>query len=156
MEVKQPIIRTRYNYDRDLHSRMFSQPREIGEDPSLTQQQFKDECDINYIMAQFGKTNKVPTTLRVPTYGDFSGVGDYQTAMNVLVATRESFMQLPAKLRERFHNDPQEFLTFVEDKENLEESYKLGIRQKPKEQPRDVVQAVDELKAAMAPAPDAK
>lgn len=130
------------NYDTDQAS------NESGlkcEDPSLAQQQFKEEVDINTIVNRFGLTGQLPNDLEVPVSGDFTGVFDFQSAMNVVRAAEESFMEMPAHVRARFHNDPGEFLDFVHDDSNRTEAQKLGILAKPPEKTRDVVQAVDEL-----------
>lgn len=97
------------------------------EDKSLTQQQFKEESDPCFIAERFGLTGEMPQVLHLPKYGDYTGVFDYQTAMNVVVAGQRAFMQLPAKLRARFSNSPQEFLQFCADEGNLEEAIRLGL-----------------------------
>lgn len=45
--------------------------------PSLTKQSFKDECDINQIVAKFEKTGLVNHLARgVPQFADVSEMGD--------------------------------------------------------------------------------
>lgn len=71
---REVFLRTQFNYDVDAVS------EETGlkcEDGTRTQQQFKDECDINEIMRRFGKTGQVPSNVRAPMYGDFTEVGDF-------------------------------------------------------------------------------
>lgn len=123
-EIKPPFMRTPHNYDTTRAS------NDTGLkclDPTLTQQQFKDECDINTIVERFKLTGEVPTLQHLPTYGDFTGIHDFQSAMNAVVAARETFMSLPAKLRKRFHNDPQEFIEFCSDDANRDEAKLLGL-----------------------------
>lgn len=118
------FLRTPYNYDRNKAS------DEHGlkcKDPTLAQQQFAEECDINTIVDRFHLSGEMPQVLDLPVYGDFTGIFDYQSAMNQIVAARETFMSLPAKLRARFHNDPQEFVAFCSDDENTDEARKLGL-----------------------------
>ena len=60
------FLRTPYNYDRDAAS------NESGlacEEPSLAQQHFKDECDINNILRQFNITGLLPESPLSPRYG---------------------------------------------------------------------------------------
>lgn len=102
-------------------------------DPTRTKQEFKEECDIMTIVERFGLTGEVPQVLRLPEAGDFTGIFDYQTAMNALVATRETFDQLPYKIKDRFNNDPAKFYDFVTNEENEEEIYRLGLAKKPPE-----------------------
>lgn len=121
-----PFVRSAYNYDRDAAS------DESGlrcDDPSLAQQQFKDECDINTIMERFGQTGQLPD-VRMPQYGDFTGVQDYHSAMNAVVEAQESFLALPAYVRARFENDPGQFVDFclAEDTpEHRAEAVRLGL-----------------------------
>lgn len=122
-----PAVRTRFNYNRDAYSAFTGS---LNDQPSKTQQQFREETDINYIVKQFGLTGRLPNNVRVPQYGDFEGVMDYQTAMNAVIAAREQFMELPAEVRARFANDPQMLLAFMADEKNYEEAVKLGLAHK--------------------------
>lgn len=127
---KLPFLRTPYNYDTDAAS------NESGlhcEDASLAQQHFKDECDINNILRQFNITGLLPEAPLSPRYGDFTGVGDYHTALNQVIAAEDEFMSLPANLRARFENDPAQLIDFLENPENLNEAISLGLVNKPEE-----------------------
>jgi phage internal scaffolding protein len=118
------FLRTGYNYDVDAAS------LESGlacKDPSLAVESFADEADINNIVNRFLKTGELPANFRAPTYQDFEGVFDFQTAMNAVRQAADAFMQLPASVRSRFGNDPQQFVEFCSDTENLEEARKLGL-----------------------------
>jgi len=122
--MKIPFLRSPYNYDRDIAS------NESGLeclDPSMAQQQFREECDINTIMERFGRTGEIIAPIRMPQYGDFDGVNDYHSAMNAIVEAQSAFDQLPAKTRARFGNDPAEFLEFCFNEENRDEAIRLGL-----------------------------
>lgn len=125
MEVKDVFLRTAHNYDRDAASDEagLSCPPEEG----VTQQQFAEECDINTIVRRFGLTGELPGDFKAPQYGDFTDVGDYQTALNSVLRAQEEFMSLPGEIRARFQNDPQQLLLFVHDEKNREEAQKLGL-----------------------------
>lgn len=99
--------------------------------PGRTQQHFREECDINTIVERFGLTGHVPQVLRLPEYGDYTGIFDFQSAMNAINEAQKTFMSLPAKIRSRFENDPQQLLDFVSDPENTEEAIALGLATKP-------------------------
>lgn len=101
--------------------------RLVCDDPSLAQQQFKDEVDINVLLERFKVTGRMPEGVRIPSFGDFNGVSDYRTALDALRTARDSFMMLPAKLRSEFHNSPQEFLEFCSKEENLPRLRELGL-----------------------------
>jgi len=114
-----------FNYDADMVS------EETGVDcsvePSRTKQSFAEESDINTIVRRFNLTGQLPQDVRVPQYGDFSDVTDYFSAMLQVRAADEAFMQLPAHVRARFHNEPGELVAFVSDPENHAEAIKLGL-----------------------------
>lgn len=96
-------------------------------EPSLTQQQFKDDVDINVLLERYKVTGQLPQGVRLPSYGDFTGVSDYRSAMDAVRKASDSFMDLPAHVRARFDNDPQKFLEFVSDEKNRDEIIKLGL-----------------------------
>ena len=116
-------------------------------DDSLTQQQFKEESDINTIVNRFLKTGVMPTPNTFPQYVDFEGVFDYQSAMNLVRAADESFMRMDAKVRARFNNSPQEFLEFFANPENTEEASRLGLTIP---QPSSVTLVTDEVTPSKA------
>jgi len=127
--MKTPFLRTPYNYDRDAAS------NESGlhcEDATLTQQHFKDETDINNILRQFNITGLLPEQPLSPRYGDFTGIGDYHSALNAVIAADDQFMALPAILRARFENDPAQLIDFLSDENNRSEAEKLGLLEVPK------------------------
>lgn len=122
--MKPVFLRTPYNYDTNAVS------DETGlscPDPSLTQQQFKEEADINTIVERFLKSGVMPSPVNMPQYVDYEGVFDFQSAMNVVRAADENFMRLDAKVRARFNNSPQEFLQFFADPANTDEAIRLGL-----------------------------
>ena len=122
--MKPIFLRTPYNYDTNQVS------DETGlscPDASLTQQQFKEEADINTIVDRYLRSGVLPTPVNMPQYVDFEGVFDYQTAMNTIRAADENFMRLDARVRARFNNSPQEFLEFFANPDNTEEAIRLGL-----------------------------
>jgi len=101
-------------------------------DDGLTQQNFQDETDINNIMAKFAKTGLVDHVNKVTgSYGDFTTVQDYQLHLDQVMAATEAFMALPAKVRQRFENDPSHLLAFVQDPRNRDEAIALGLVEPP-------------------------
>lgn len=118
------FLRSPYNYDMDSVS------RETGllcEDDSLAIQSAAEEADINTIVRRFGLTGELPGDISMPQSGDYVGVGDFQSAMNVVRAAQEEFMRVPADIRARFNHDPQRFSEFFNDPVNQEESIRLGL-----------------------------
>lgn len=124
MKMKTVFCRSPYNYDMDLAS---DKAGLSCNDQSLTQQQFKEESDINTIVNRFMKSGVLPTPVNMPQYMDYEGVFDYQSAMNAVRAADEQFMRMDAKVRARFNNSPQEFLSFFADPANTDEAIRLGL-----------------------------
>lgn len=102
-------------------------PIPLSIDKRRTIQSAKADADINVIVKRFGITGQMPASVRLPSYGDFSGVSDFQTAMNVVRSAEESFLELPASVRKRFGNNPQAFLEFCSDEANIDEMRKMGL-----------------------------
>jgi len=124
MKMKTVFCRSPYNYDMDLAS---DKSGLQCDDASLTQQQFKEESDINTIVSRFMKSGVLPTPVNMPQYVDYEGVFDFQSAMNVIRQADENFMRMDAKVRARFNNNPQEFLEFFGNPENTQEAIRLGL-----------------------------
>jgi len=127
-KVKPPFVRSAYNYDTNAAS------DEAGlscPEPTLAQQQFAEESDINYIAERYGLTGEMPQVLELPRYGNFEGIFDFQSAQNAVVLAKQQFMTLPAKVRSRFDNDPQKLLAFMEDPENRQEAEFMGLISRP-------------------------
>jgi phage internal scaffolding protein len=127
MTKKAIFLRTPYNYDTDAAS------NESGlacEEPTLAQQHYKEECDINTILQKFSISGILPEAPLSPRYGDFSGIGDYHTALNRVIAAQDEFEALPAPIRARFENDPAKLIEFLEDENNRPEAEELGLVEK--------------------------
>lgn len=123
-KIDSVFLRTGFNYDRDAAS------EEAGlfcSDVSLTKQEFKDDADINVIVRRFNVTGQLPVGVHAPVFQDFEGVFDFQSAMNVVAEAESSFLSMPADVRYRFHNNPQEFVAFCSDDRNRAEAMKLGL-----------------------------
>jgi len=123
-KMKTPFLRTPYNYDTNAAS---NESGVACEEPSLAQQHYRDECDINNILRQFNITGLLPDSPLSPRYGDFTGILDYHTALNAVIAAEEGFMSLPANLRANFGNDPEQLINFLNNPENKDEAIKLGL-----------------------------
>lgn len=116
------FIRNPYNYD------LAEATKSTGlscKDEHLTVQDQAE--DVNDLVRSFGITGKMPTNVRIPQYGDFTGVGTYQEALEAVKRAENEFLKLPANIRLRFQHNPQAFLEFVSDEKNAQEGEKLGI-----------------------------
>lgn len=110
--VRQPLVDVGLKFPRDSR---------------WTKQSFKDEADINTLMARYLSTGEMPVINQVaPQYLDATGM-DFQAMQDQVVQARELFMALPSALRSRFANDPGQFLEYVADPANRPEMSKLGL-----------------------------
>lgn len=128
--MKPPFVRSAYNYD---HDQVSDQTGITFTEPSLTKQSFTEDADINVIVKRYGVTGTLPQDYRAPMYGDFTNIGDYREALEAVMDAQERFMEIPADLRAKFRNDPQELLDFLADSKNRDEAIKLGLIPKPAE-----------------------
>jgi phage internal scaffolding protein len=121
---KVPFLRTAFNYDRDAAS---NESGLVCDDESLAIQSAEEESNINTIVRRFGLTGQLPGQVAMPRYGDFTNIPDFHTAMNLIRQTQDEFMRIPADIRARFENDPQQLMDFLEDDGNRDEAVKLGL-----------------------------
>lgn len=93
-------------------------------------------------------------------YGDFTDVVDYETSLQRIDRAQQSFAALPAKIRDRFHNDPAELIEFVSNADNRDEAIKLGLIAEIPTHPASSVPASDrdnhEPKTTKKTAPNSK
>ncbi len=93
--------------------------------PSRTQQSFKDETDINSIMAKYQKTGLIDhVNEHGAHYGEQPAADDYHAAMNMVASTSSLFSELPSSVRDEFDNDPALFLEYISDEERRNELLK--------------------------------
>lgn len=113
---------------------------------SRTKQSFKDQVNINKIIKKHRRTGMLEHVNRkAPFYGDVSNLVGYAEALIKVKEAEELFNNMSADIRERFNNNPQEMVTFLEDKNNLKEAIELGmVLKQPEPEPVE------------APAPETK
>lgn len=103
-------------------------------EPSMTDQSFKDECDMGKLIDRYNKTGFFYNPLvahqnkpRSPMFEDFSDVPTFQEAQEVIARSQAQFEALPAKVRDYFDNDPALMLAFINDPKNRDKCVELGI-----------------------------
>lgn len=102
---------------------------EHSEGPSMTRQEFADECDINNIMLRYESYLADPMrTVRAPVFYDFTSMPDsLMGAMEVFRRGEEAFFTLPASVRREFDNNPAMFVDFASDPANLPQMKTWGL-----------------------------
>jgi phage internal scaffolding protein len=97
-------------------------------EPSLTRQEFAEECDINTIMARYEASGVISHVNRAtPMYLDTTDYPDLQGAMDQFREASLAFKALPAVVRREFDNDPQLFVDFASDPANLPRMREWGL-----------------------------
>jgi phage internal scaffolding protein len=97
------------------------------DDPGLTQQEFKNECDVNLIVDKYQRTGLL--THVAATTGTFMAAPqmDFQEALNYVRDAEEAFMNLPSEIRKEFNNDPAVMIDFCQDPVNLPKLEEMGL-----------------------------
>lgn len=99
----------------------------VSEESPGAMQEFKDQCDINNIMARFQRSGALDwANKHEGTFADVTGYG-FQSAMDTIQRAQQLFDDLPSSVRDRFHNDPSSFLDFIHNPNNHEEATRLGL-----------------------------
>ena len=117
-----PIVKNRFSPSQRIIS-----PK--GKYPA--RQQFKDDADLNSIMKKFQKTGAMDHVKIYESEYGFASPTDYHNSLNVILKAETMFADLPSTVRNRFKNNPAEFLEFVQNPENQEEAAELGLTTAP-------------------------
>ena len=97
------------------------------EDSEYTDQSFREEADINTIMARYQSTGEMPVLNEgTAQWLDVTEM-DFQRHMDFCIEAQGLFDDLPSDIRDRFGNDPGAFLGFVSDEKNRLEVAKMGL-----------------------------
>lgn len=117
----------------------------IASGEGRTKQSFREQVNINSIMAKFNKTGMINHLNRTqPFYGDVSGIVSYQESLNIVKNAEDLFMGMSAEIRSKFANDPANMIAFLNDPANRDEAIKLGMVLAPPVEPvPQKVQIVD-------------
>lgn len=108
-----------------FHTR-FNHAESIGiefDEPSLTEQSFAFESDINNIINGYGGA-PIPKT---PLFDITFDSNQFENALNVVAEAKSKFEEMPSFIRDRFENNPSKLIEFVQDDKNYDEALKLGL-----------------------------
>ena len=96
-----------------------------------TEQCHRDECDITKIIAKYDRTGVLNHVNEFEArYEDLTGL-DYQTMLNTVANAQSMFEGLPSEIRNQFANDPAKFISFMDDENNNEKMYEMGLKERP-------------------------
>lgn len=121
-----PIISNIHNFNSN-----YSQKQRVSlsfpSDSPYTKQEFRDECDINVLMSKYQSSGELPVINQTaPQYLDATGF-DYQMHMQFIAGANSLFQELPSEIRNRFSNDPAQFLDFTSNENNRAEMHEMGL-----------------------------
>jgi len=136
------------------HGGPFNKEQIIFPKKGRTKQSFTDDCDINKIVARYQKTGAIAHLNKHQADYGFATSDDFSTAMRTVIVAQEMFDGLPSSIRNRFANDPGQFLDFVQDADNIDEGRRLGLW--PDEEPGATEAAPEPKKADPEPEPPKK
>lgn len=100
------------------------------EQPSKTDESFKDDCDVNIILDRFMKTGQITHLAKKPSsYADVSDIPNLLDAHIAISNAKTAFGRLPSELRRKLNNDPLNLEEYLKDPENHEEAEHYGLLQ---------------------------
>lgn len=106
----------------------------FNHEPSMTDQQFAEDCDVNNIIDRFMKTGQINhLSSQQGVYADVSEIPDLQGATIIVQEANNLFNELPSDIREKFKNNPIEMMEWLSEPKNTEEAVKLGLMTKKSE-----------------------
>lgn len=104
---------------------------------SKTDQSFKKECDVNNIVKQYAKTGQITHLARTQgVFADLSNVDDLLSSYDDIKQAESAFLKVPAELRKKLHNDPNNLISYLQDPKNDLEAIQYGLKDK-RELPTD-------------------
>lgn len=104
---------------------------------TMTQQHFRDEVDINTIMRRYAQSGQFPIVRDPGVFADFSGITDYDSAVERLRWIESEFMKLDPEVRLKFDNNPGRMLELYQElaPEKFDELVKKPAAPRPEGDP---------------------
>lgn len=98
-------------------------------EPTRTQQHFKNETDINQIVARAiaTKNTAIFTPTQRATYYDCTVYADYQQALDRIADVEDDFLSLPSSIRKEFGNNVDQYVAFMTNPDNIGKAVELGL-----------------------------
>lgn len=118
-------IKIRSAYDADLNDHDTGL---ICPEPTLTKQADAAACDVNLIVSRWLKSGgAMDLSQRVGQFLDVSDIPDFHACQSFIASANSLFGSLSSEIREKFDNDPGQFLSFASDPANEEALSSMGI-----------------------------
>lgn len=139
-----PFFKTPHNHDTNKESDKYAL---TCLDESKTDQSFKDETDVNFLMDNIYKRGAIPNVVLPEHFGDAFMIPTLLQARTAIAENNATFYKLPASIREEFLNDPARWEQQVAKdvrEANLENLERMGIDMK---QVRERIQQLETAQA---------
>lgn len=98
---------------------------------TMTEQSHKNTTDINKIIEKYDKNGILTHVNSMDGIKDnmlTASGADFKTAMDLITAADTNFARLPLVLKQKFKNSPEKLLDFVNNPDNHQEAFNLGLR----------------------------
>lgn len=118
-------------------------PGEKNESPTMTQQHYKDECDLNQILARHRGSGELsaiqlrqllaqsaavtPTSPRLPEFADYSNLPDFSDIKRSFIKASRAFSEVPVAVRMQFGNNPEIFYQTLTDPKQHQKLRDAGL-----------------------------
>lgn len=123
---------------------------DFSDSPSLTEQSHAASSDIHTIMRKYEKTGVLEhTSLKSGEYMNLPDAPDFHNAMNIIATANSLFESVPAQIRKKFGNDPEAYLTYMQDNNNYDAIKQMGLPVAHLTNPNPVVD--DDLQSSETP-----
>jgi len=104
----------------------------VNDLPSMTDQSFKKEADVNHIISKYLRTGQLNHVAQTSGYyADVSETKNLHEGLIDLDNAKQSFYALPKEIVKRFKN-PSALLEFLDDPANKLEAEALGLKSRAK------------------------
>ena len=111
----------------------------LNDMPSMTDQQWKDETDVNKIIEKHKKVGVIShLSKKQGQYADMSNISSLQESLIKIQSASMKFKELPQELRDKIHNDPLQLEGFLTDPKNNEYLESLGLKSSKKAPDKDL------------------
>lgn len=94
---------------------------------TMTEQAHAKDTDINYILKNYTRTGMIKHAKDHAGYYDDIDGQTYHEMLNTVMEARNTFMEMPSAIRNKFNNDPGQFMDFVQNPDNIDEMVEMGI-----------------------------
>lgn len=105
----------------------------INLEPSLTDQQWKDDSDPNHIIEKYKRTGQLTYVNKIQgKFADVTSIQDLHSGILSVQKAKDDFLHLSSDIRSRFNNSVIELVQFLNNPANEAEAIELGLIAKKK------------------------